>query len=329
MRAASVLFFFLACRAAYGQTFHDPGSLVCSQCHTMHNSENGAPVSGVSPSVGLLKESTTDLCLSCHDTAGSNATFSWAGSTPPKVKGTMANELPGGNFSYSAVSPGKGHSPYGSAAFSESTLMVAPGGHYPRVQETCISCHDAHGDDYWSYSFRNLKKITDNCLTCHNIPPGRTPDGTAIASTDLHEAVLVTAGPNADQNNAITSANHNVYRGVNFGAFCGACHWIFHGRDKNDSDVGDGTHWLRHPTGTILPAEYGTNYGATSSAAYPVVTTSGSASRTAEWPIIAAETYVFCLSCHKAHASAFDNAMRWDVSVPQGITGGCGKCHAR
>lgn len=324
--------FFLTCGTPlFAQSFHEPGNLVCSDCHTMHYSEDGTTpphASAGGPFLRLLKRgNTTDLCLSCHDTAGSNATYAWNGSTPPKVKGTVANELPGGNFNYSAVDGKKGHSPL-ATGFSDSALTKAPGGHYPRTKESCTSCHDAHGEDTSSFAFRNLKKIGFNCNSCHF---GYVPDSSTIASTDAHEAALVTPGSSADQNKAIDATNHNVYKGIAFGQWCGSCHRSYHGSTKSDTNVGDGTDWLRHPTGTALKPAYAASYGASTDFAYPIVTSSTAASTTAEWSLAAGESFVFCLSCHQAHASQYPNALRWDPTSGSGGTAGdrskCGKCH--
>src|SRR3990172_9453973 len=91
------------------------GGLDCSGCHTMHNSQQGASMGGTPTSRLLKATSTESLCLSCHDTAGSQfATYS---STVPAVKGTPAGTPAAGNFTdldgtndaAAQVAKGKGH----------------------------------------------------------------------------------------------------------------------------------------------------------------------------------------------------------------------------
>ncbi len=324
----AVAVLFLAGSTAFA--FHEPGNLTCSACHTMHYSQGGiAPAS--SDAGGpfkklLLRSDQSALCLSCHDTAGSQSTFGWGGSTAPKVRGVVVNTLPGGNFTNTSTggNAGRGHS-MDSAGFLADALATAPGGSFPRVGFHCTACHEAHGDPAVTFPFRDLRR-TVNAVALTAVE---------VASVNADEAGLVTAGALADQNRAINATNHNVYKGE-MGKWCGACHSNpdnagtgFHGITKADLDVGDAVDWKRHPTGTALTAAYATNYGATSAFDYPIVTTAVGATPALEWAIVAAETKVFCLSCHAAHATGFSDATRWDTTIAQLSTVGCGKCHAR
>jgi len=86
----------------------------CSDCHTMHNSEEGAPVaiadgwSGVSPTPNevLLKYD----CISCHamDTGNAIETMAGGSRVPQVARDTGATDLAGGNFSYIDGSRGSG-----------------------------------------------------------------------------------------------------------------------------------------------------------------------------------------------------------------------------
>ena len=329
-RATFVLVAVLFLAGSTAFAFHEPGNLACSSCHTMHYSQGGAQPAN-SDAGGpfrrlLLRSDQSALCLSCHDTAGSQATFSWGGSTPPKVRGTVVNQLPGGNFTNTSTGggAGRGHS-LDSAGFLVDTVATAPGGTFPRAGFHCTSCHDAHGDATAAFPYRNLRRTVNSVVLT----------ATEVGSVNASEAVLVTAGATADQNRAINATNHNVYRGE-MGRFCGACHSNpdnagtgFHGITRADTDVGDGVDWRRHPTGTALTATYATNYGANSDFVYPFVTSAAGATPAAEWAIVAAETRVFCLSCHQAHATGFNDSTRWNTTIAQLSTAGCGKCHAR
>jgi hypothetical protein len=309
-------------QAALAQKFHEEGQLKCSGCHTIHYSEEGSDPSGAAaggPFKHLLKDdSTTDLCLSCHDVSGSQATFSWAGSTPPKVMGTVGNDLPGGNFSGPAASAGKGHS-LDSSAFEAANLSTSPGGSFPSASFGCADCHDPHGSNTAAFEYRNLLKIVN----------GVTLGPTDIAGSDTDEATLVTAGAAADQNaDAFVFGNHNVYKGE-MGKWCGACHPNFHGVDVTDSDVGDGTDWIRHPTGTDITAAHSSNYGPMYDPEYPIVTSTAGAGTGSFWPIASTETQVFCLTCHAAHGTDYVDMLRWDYSISQAAGVGCNKCHGK
>ena len=50
--------------------FHDGGVAYCAGCHTMHNSEDGAPIDGLVTNSNLLRANDpTASCLRCHRAA--------------------------------------------------------------------------------------------------------------------------------------------------------------------------------------------------------------------------------------------------------------------
>ena len=107
----------------------------------------------------------------------------------------------------------------------------------------------------------------------------------------------------------------NVYiSGMN--NFCGACHVKF-------SNTGNGRGirgWRRHPVGISIAGSRHADFEHWSRLTQKVTQ--------AELPsgdpddLYGAE--VFCLSCHRAHASPYSDAMRWNhAEKPQG----CLECH--
>lgn len=173
---------------AAGQ-WHYGASLVCSDCHTQHNSSGGAPMrtdGNAAPArMLLLRGSATELCLSCHDGANALApdvlapigyvAESAAGAFPDD--GTNAHDL------------------------NQTTPVIPPGGTVPMVLG-CTTCHDPHGND----NYRNLRP--DPTRT------GQTPvtviaRQTKIPGTDPREEVYVTA---------------NIVHKSGVSAWCGKCH---------------------------------------------------------------------------------------------------------
>jgi hypothetical protein len=91
----------------------------CADCHTMHNSQQGANVAQVyDPATGTYSTSVTPLqnllkldCIACH--ASPDATSALyalpGGSIVPQVAQPTDANLAGGNFRYSSVDGRKGH----------------------------------------------------------------------------------------------------------------------------------------------------------------------------------------------------------------------------
>lgn len=108
----------------------------CSDCHTMHNSEQGLPVAIVdgvtdspTPNQVLLKMD----CMGCHASGSGSAIDTLAsGSQVPQVYGTYANDRAGGNFAYidgtkgSGASDRKGHNVIDLLS-ADATLTGPPG----------------------------------------------------------------------------------------------------------------------------------------------------------------------------------------------------------
>lgn len=312
--AAAFSVFF--CGAIYAQSFHNKGDLVCTQCHTLHDSEDGADVGDPGAQAMLLKQAdTTDLCLSCHN--GDNA--GWP-NVPDVLNVGAEPVLSAGDFQNSIADDGRGHNPGGAIGADATLGNTPPGGLVLANALTCATCHDPHGTGGTvSFDFRNLWKNVNGFDV-----------SAAITSADADEATLLSGSNNV----AVDNTNHNVYKG-SVGAWCAACHSNpdnggsgFHGASVADTDVGDGSDWIRHPTDTAIGATYTTNYNTVGqySFDYPLVQVGGTWTTTTQ-SNVAATDKVFCLSCHFAHASANANATRWNVTTATGIGAKCSRCH--
>jgi predicted CXXCH cytochrome family protein len=156
-------------------------------------------------------------------------------------------------------------------------------------------------------------------------------DEFSFIATDADESEIWDGSANVEQ----SDTNHNVYKGdignkeVGFGKWCATCHPYIHGANKSDPEVGDGESWIRHPTATLLSSDIINAYGGKSSYLYPLETASGDAVVTDTHTLVDGENGVTCLTCHKAHASEYPNALRWEYMPEQQLTPGvgCKKCH--
>ncbi len=301
---------------AHGAGFTVPdvhGTPVCRKCHTMHASEDGVvptmpDESGGSPEGPnphlLYKSDVTDLCLVCH-AAPANGTGAPIVMT---TNGTGYPSTSGGDFYHSGDDQGSGHNPGGMAIGTDSTLTESPGGGFDSLDETCLSCHDPHRGDS-ANSYRMLKTK----------PGDWTGSDLLVSGMPAH--------PGTDEGSGSGSNRPTYYSG--FSAWCGACHSSpdgtgtgFHGSDKSDPDVGNGDDWLRHPSDLALGSSMVGDYGNDFNWLYPVqdVNLNGA---------LDAGDEVFCLSCHRSHATPYNNSTRWDSAQPSGAGTGCNKCHAK
>jgi predicted CXXCH cytochrome family protein len=117
---------------------------VCSNCHTMHNSQDGSEVArtgsgtgwngsgqltGGSTAAGAQMNTLVTDCVGCHTSTTNLSTINLGGSTIPIVYNTTqpVQPLAGGNFYWVAQGDdSKGHNVYGIADV-DATLGEAPG----------------------------------------------------------------------------------------------------------------------------------------------------------------------------------------------------------
>lgn len=275
-------------RFAASGDWHSGNGLVCSDCHTMHNSSGGQPMrydNDPQPSAMLLRHaSTLSLCVYCHDGAV-------AGSPDVVAPVTYVPNPNAGFFptQYSQQS-GTAH------VLAPPTPLTPPGGSQPMTL-VCTTCHDPHG----SPNYRNLR--TD--------PAGT---GTVSISVMAKQTVL----PNGSNPEQVYVPGNVTYKS-GISEWCGACHGQFHGRTSGQE--GTGTPWLRHPQDQTISAGGHVDYGAWSGTVanrVPVQSPNDDV-------VPSTDDQVFCLSCHKAHGSANRAAMFFSDGAT--LTSTCQQCH--
>ncbi|NIO11180.1 MAG: hypothetical protein GTO40_25465 [Deltaproteobacteria bacterium] len=310
---------------AYGSgafAFHSGGTLVCSACHTMHYSQDGGvPVDADAggPWTDLLKtQDSTDLCLDCHGGVTANfSTGSWGSPAEyaPIVE-DPTNDFPGGRFaSGGLLAEGNRHNPVGTVASGwlvDGTLTDAPGGTFAAADLKCSSCHDAHGN-------ANFRILVDNA------GGGSAP--APVQGTDAFETLIDVSTPSwSGESNSPTRVHNGYQDGMS--AWCGNCHGVFHA-----TVGGPSPDWTRHPSGGTngaFPTAYTTNYGTTAADYDYNIPFQGSLVSAADTGYGAATTSrSFCLSCHRAHGTAYADIGRFDFTVASGSGTNCNKCHGK
>jgi hypothetical protein len=216
---------FLAAPLASAGEWHTAASMVCSDCHTQHNSADGLPMrtdNVAQPARMLLRRGTAqELCLSCH--AGTNA------QAPDVIDGvTYVPQTAAGSFENAG-----GTASMRSHNLLNPTAEVPPGGTIAMVLE-CTTCHDPHGNE----NYRNLR-------------PDPTRTGLTPVSVVVRQGVTAN-GSNPEQ---VYVPDNVIYKsGVSL--WCEKCHGEpLAGSDHPDgvamwgSAVADYTRW----TSTTLP----------------------------------------------------------------------------
>ena len=319
MRKLAVLISLLALAAipAFAQSnYHYNENMNCSDCHSMHASAHNNLTDGSAittpnttvtspnrainpyypaPNPGPGREAllkNDDVCSTCHK----DQTFA------PDVFGDNVNSYIRSAGGVREGTAGGGH--------KIGSTLAAPGhksdviAYFPAGSELeCVSCHSPHG----SANFRNLIPYQLRSTAGYNAV--MAPSVAKAAAFDATKDVTILNGnsyvfgsgnmQNYYGRNAIlysraaTPYDYNGAKSSNrIDQFCGICHGDFHGGDAVTDVVGDGTGFVRHPTGVVTVASFSNATAAGNLKLYQA-----SAAQTA------GTDSPGCLTCHKAHGN--------------------------
>jgi hypothetical protein len=317
---------FLLCDVTYA--FHEGGVGYCVGCHNNRSSQNDS-VPGQDEGVGsvtgrmLNGPDPSSTCLACHaekatfynvfSTDGSRYTpggdFYWLNRTFSWTDNGRYNESPGDSHGHNIVAAKYGLKP-------DTRLLTAPGGTYPAMQLGCISCHDPHGritgntgngaaiSRSGSYGLSPAEgTITGNYRLLGGV--GYSGGGQASGIPFPHPAPVAVANAHDWSE---TDTQHPAY-GAGMSEWCANCHEDF-------LMVGAGRGGSMHPSGNQakLSPEVIANYNSYIKTG-DLSGTQGSAYLALVPFEPAGNANVMCLTCHRAHASAFRNLGRWDFTA--------------
>lgn len=316
---------------------------VCSDCHTMHNSQQGGAMAQTltsSPSWGFTDDTTPNPSLLIYSCVGCHTNLSTTTKTEDNVPIVFnvdppVNPLAGGNFHY-LIADGQGdasgHNVVGIIGADSNFTGYIPGSTktYSGNQVTCAGEDGCHGDR--TAGNDELAGIKNAHHTNDTVPP--LTGGSVGLSYRFLDGILGKEDPNHDWEQDNDPASHNEYKGATspttgtISSLCAKCHGDFH----SSTGVGSSSPWLRHPTDRVLKGsgEYAiyTTYSMTAPVARPDPD-SESLVTTAVTP---GTDIIMCLSCHRAHASPYYKMIRWNYRDWPGTiepTGskGCATCH--
>jgi hypothetical protein len=360
LRKAFLCLVLLVIMAMSGVSEAKVGGL-CSNCHTMHNSQGGQPMARGDAGWGGSPGSTNPnpqlliaSCLGCHSSTGSSAIeILGDGSKIPIVFNTAGYPNPplaGGNFFFVSLgtqdNDTKGHN-----IFSDDlNLEVAPGDDGRACGND--SCHD-NLDKTYSGAPPDIR--TYGCGGCHlnanhhgnDHPPSQggkveTAEQGWYRFLSGHmqaEGHGVEGYEDGDWEFSSGPGDHNEYKGKEVDGesgllptacghtttgFCTGCHPTFHADQGGLSSP-----FLRHPSDLVIPSsgEYANAFGGVYDPLVPVARLT--VPDAPESTVSPGSDMVMCLSCHRAHGSQYDAILRWDYKdVNLSIAfEGCGKCH--
>jgi len=337
----------------------------CANCHTMHNSQNGAAVVQNGLEGKLLKSS----CLGCHSSDGSATVVTVGETVIPIVRNMQepSHSLPGGNFywvehtgdacGHNVVDPDGSldHAPgspscgFGGCHVSLASIRYGPGPfplNNPIMGNGCIGCHDTRGAHHrgggqnLGNGYRLVGRPGDGSAGFRyigqagqvywDIPPHTPPN---VAGIEAPWSVLQsqTASSHNEYEDYPKPGAYLAYMGKPQGIsdFCAGCHQDFHSWEASGAPNGGyGDPWLRHPVSYALPnsGEYA-NY-TTYDPNVPVARTVDDllAMTGPSVDVTPGKDKVMCLSCHYAHAGPYPDALRWDYTKMEAGSGNTGGC---
>lgn len=228
---------------------------------------------------------------------------------------------------------------------AEPGAISAPGGHGYDRSRLCLACHDARMDASGlnpPYVIDGAAELAGGSFTStrfsdktgHNIQSvdatlGTTPPGgdfreqlSCLSCHDPHDngnfrnlKKEINGRPTPVRALADPKFQDNVYISGMSG-FCGACHQQFYGVPNTLGPRG----YLRHPVEIALSGARNADLDSRSRIADPVTCVEHPTGD----PSDLCNARVFCLSCHRAHATPFKDALRWDYDRN---SSGCLECH--
>lgn len=295
--------------SAPAMAFHDDGVAECAGCHTMHNSQGGDVVT-LTPGSHLLKMSDpSSTCLSCHAGYGQlTANGSGYGSAGDFYWLTKTYSWAGHHGTSSSEGDSHGHNIIAEdfdLFFPDAVLGTFPPGGSGDVGElACTSCHDPHGTG-------------DGVLLLWGSEKSNFGDDAPVLKGLSRRTVIGESGQ-------VSDTNHVAY-GSGASAWCANCH----------TDMADDTLTTMHPVDRNLGSTISGNYND-----YVSTGVMGGDPNTARWEVVPFETNqtqadfddpldesnsstvgptsaskVMCMTCHRAHATAFPDIGRWDFGA--------------
>lgn len=323
--------------------------LLCSSCHTMHDSQGAANVGSAGAQEGLLTQS----CLGCHTGTNTALTSVLNGATDaPYVLGDVlptmwTNTLAGGNFWWTdidAANDAYGHNvdllgtngvddtltgdPPGWSEHANFHVNVDRSGNaWDGTNLTCDGVYGCHGN------------ATDGVIGDHHTHTHSTTTGQT--STYFRFLQGIEGWEDEDWEFDVGANDQNMYKGeirastaknltTTMTYFCAGCHGNFHADDDSagtgtlgvtsSATISTASLWIRHPVDIALN-DYGAVYQVyTTYDKHVPVAFADISNDTITGDIQTEEGIITCVTCHFAHGGPNKDLLRWDYSGDSAYT---------
>ncbi len=326
---------------------------VCSGCHTMHNSQNGSPMTydgSATPNSKLLRGD----CVGCH----AQNTSSNIVNTIPQVYHSASTDLAGGNFSYVVAGDSYGHNVQGIAS-ADATLGNAPPGYNSTYDPsstgystssrlTCAGSNGCHGNRDSSNEWTAVSggHHGDDSILKYGTSFTLTGQGATVV-TSYRLLYKIKGAEDSDWHNTWSTTDHNEYLGEAYSTrgttdswtnmkgtiseLCSECHANFH--LGGSSGIGTASPWLRHPTDVVIPnsgefASMSTTYSDETPVGRPS-TFFADGLTSASATVTPGTDRLICLSCHRAHGAQYADSLRYSYQTSLSSGAGCLRCHTQ
>ncbi len=308
------------------EAFHSGSDTECKECHVGTGSQ-------------LQGSDASSTCLRCHRAPQNilNPTGYYVATNDANLgQGFPPSQLtPGGDFAYlkknyswnlngkRMLSPGDRHGhniialDYG--YYADATNTTAPGGTYPGNILSCVSCHDPHAKIAQGANSTGAYRLLGGS--------GYAPPS-SMGYVFTFDAPVAVAPSEYNRSEALTDTR--VAYGKGMSEWCSNCHAKI-GQDQGESKYG-------HPVGNNakfteeIIANYATyvNSGALNGRGETSYNSLVPFEEGTDDKLILSqhakndgsytagpnyESNVMCLTCHRAHASGWDNISRWNMSA--------------
>ncbi|MBI5057452.1 MAG: cytochrome C [Nitrospirae bacterium] len=319
--------------------FHEGGVGYCEGCHIQHNPEiaqiNDTDLNANARMYMLRGPDPSSTCLLCHAGQGKlynvlsgdgsiytpGGDFYWLKKTFTFIVNNMPYKSDGDSHGHNVVA-----SDYGLR--EDQAMTSASGGVYSAAAMGCTSCHNAHGTTTGNSG--NTRAISISGSYGETAPDGtiagnfRLLGGAGYSGGNQAGVAFIYPAPVAVANSknwTETDSNHTAY-GSGMSEWCGNCHSdLLSSGNKHPADnssklgsavISNYNSYVR--TGdvsgikataylSLVPFESGT----TDKTLLDPSSTSG--------PDMGGNANVMCLTCHRAHAAAFQHLGRWDFQT--------------